>query len=996
MIMNKQYSIKVIVTFLLSLNMIFQVSLYSQEVRAIVVKDESGNPISGAMVTIGEEAKPVITDERGEFILSTDVNLPVLIEADGFDPIIVNSLGLTSVELKKAPYQSGKSDEVYVPFGKFKKREIAGAVTVLNTQDILKYDQHKTVRGVINGRVPGFYGSTEVRGLGNPLFVIDGVPRQGIDINLQEIDQITVLKDLSTMMLYGTHANNGVVLITTKRGDPLKKEMNFIAESGLNFPISYPNYLSAADYMELYNEALTNDELEIRYSSEEISATRSGTNSIRYPDIDYYSSTFLKNSASYYYINGEMRQGNETGQFYLNLGWNRNNSLLAIGEGANEKTDILNLRGNVDYKVSDMIHLLFDGAIIFNFSNGPRYTSDSNDFWRLSTTFRPNIYQPLIPANLITSEEMLAGAKLYDNKYVLGGTSEYLVNIYGELTRNGLRKTYDRLIEMNAGLDFDLSRITEGLNLKTFMSFDMYSMFSEGLLNSYAVYRPNFAADNTISSFTKLDTDVKVHERTIQDVDYFRRYGTFGNLEYKKAFGDNKISANALVYVYHYSEQMVYQPNKTLHYGLRFNYTFKDKYITELTGVYAGSGKLYYTDHRFAFSPGIGLGWIASEENFLKDNSVINYLKFRTNWALNNTDQNINNYRLGTDYYGISGGYYFDHGSYYNPGRVFYPGNTDLKMEKVMNFNLGFESMLFNYRLGIEGSYFYHNNYDLVTQRANVLPTYFGSQEYENYGSYKRQGIEAELNYLLNIADIKIKLGTNLTYSVSKLLKWDELQYAEDYRRNVGKSADAIFGYVALGLFKDKSDINNHAEQTFGNVQPGDIKYQDLNNDGVIDDRDQKIIGNSKPTVQYGFNIQLSYKALQFFALATGQIGRDQYFNNEYYWVYGDRKYSEVILNRWTPATAASADYPRLSYTVNSNNFRNSTFWLYKSNWFGLHTVQMTYTLSGKNFIGLNNVSFFVRGNNLLTISQIKDKLELNVGSVPQMRVFSLGLKLMF
>jgi len=206
-----------------------------------------------------------------------------------------------------------------------------------------------------------------------------------------------------------------------------------------------------------------------------------------------------------------------------------------------------------------------------------------------------------------------------------------------------------------------------------------------------------------------------------------------------------------------------------------------------------------------------------------------------------------------------------------------------------------------------------------------------------------------------------------------------------------------MFGLVALGLFKDQAEISNYsAYQTFGAVQPGDIKYQDMNMDGKIDDADQTIIGNSWARMEIGFNLKLDYKSFELFALGTGQSGEERFYNNAYYWVYGDRKYSEVVLDRWTPETASTATYPRLSSSSNANNFRNSTFWLYETNWFTLHAVQLTYTLPGKDFAGLQEARFFLRGSNLTTISKAKDKLQLNVGTQPQMRSFALGLNLLF
>jgi hypothetical protein len=302
--------------------------------------------------------------------------------------------------------------------------------------------------------------------------------------------------------------------------------------------------------------------------------------------------------------------------------------------------------------------------------------------------------------------------------------------------------------------------------------------------------------------------------------------------------------------------------------------------------------------------------------------------------------------------------------------------------------------MLADYKIGLDASYFYYRTYDVITRRLNVLPIYYGSLPYENYGKYQTQGAELGINYNTKIGDLGIRAEANFAYAVPKTITVDELNYEESYRKLSDKPTDAMFGYVALGLFADQNEINTSPFQTFGTVKPGDIKYQDLNGDDVIDDRDQKMIGNSSARFQTGVNISLSYKKFELFMLGSGQTGDHTYYTSAYYWVYGDRKYSEVVMDRWTPATAATASYPRLTSLSNSNNFRNSTFWLYENNWFNLNTAQLTYSFPD-NFIGLKNLRLYVRGSNLLMISKIKDKSQLTIGSTPQMRTISFGLNVM-
>lgn len=992
--MNK--SIKIIFAFL-TFMLFSQVFSLAQE-RVLVVKDEDGNPLPNATVIIGEDGKPISTNENGEFKVTGSTRMPILVEAEGFDSRIVtySPEGFEAeIVLSKMPFRMGERDAVNLPFVNLKKRQINGAVTTLLPAEILLHDYQDDLGGLLTGRVPGLFGSANVRGIGAPLYVVDGIVRPSATImNIQEIEQISVVKDLSTAMLYGGQAMNGVIYITTKRGKPLKKSMIFSFEKGMDKPISYPNFLGAADYMTLYNEALANDGIAPKYFDDQIANTRNGIDPIALPDEDYFNSTYLRNWANYQRINAEVSGGNDIAQFFLNVGWDRSNTLLKIGEGSDERNDRMNMRGNIDYKITDKVKLTFDGSVMFNISNAPRYTNASEDFWALASTQRPNDFPVLIPLDLIADETLSEAARPISGGYVFGGTSEYQTNIYGELMSNGSRGSTERYLAMNTGLNFDLSSITQGLTSRVFFSLDMYNQYREELLNSYAIYQPIYDIDGNLT-FDKRKNDVKVTAKSLSDASYYRRYGVYGTLDYKRSFGEHDVTATALAYRDENSVEGVVQSTKHLHFGGRVNYMLRNKYVAQFTAVHAGSLKLFEAK-KWAFSPGVGLGWILTEEDFLEGNSLIDYFKLRMNWAVLQTDENLD-YRLDRDYYTDGSTFEWSRGSYSNDGRNVFSGNPHLEWEKVMNFNAGFESSLIDHRLNFEASYFNNRYYDVITQRINSLPGFLGILPYENFGNYETKGVEIGLNYVATFGGFRAILGGNFTYSVPKVLATDELNHKEDYRRRTGKATDAMMGLTAIGLFQDQADIDNHAFQDFGaTIRPGDIKYEDLNGDGIVNDDDMSIIGNSSPRVNFGLNLRLQYKAFELFALGSGQAGEERFFNNSYYWVYGDRKYSESVLDRWTPATAATATYPRLSSSGNANNFRNSTFWLHSTNFFNLHTAQLTYSLPGRDLAGLKQVRIFVRGSNLAMISKEKEKLQLNIGTRPQMRSFSAGLNLMF
>tara|TARA_R110001592_G_scaffold105579_3_gene296987 strand:+ start:281244 stop:284285 length:3042 start_codon:yes stop_codon:yes gene_type:complete len=995
-----------------ALVLIFQVFLFAQVQRKMIVKDNEGNPISGATVTYGERNETVTTNTVGEFSITATPNFQIFVEAEGYTEGYFNySLDENILILTKAPFQTGGNDLVNVPFDILTKRQIPGAVGTLNVPEILDYSQENSVSDILRGRVSGLLSSYNIRGMGNPLIVINGIPIDNVypdwsnlgndEIFAQEIQDISVLKDLSSALLYGARAKNGVILITTKRGTPNKKVLNFNFQTGVNKPISYPEYLSSSDYMELYNEASVNDGLAPRYSQEEIEGTRLGNNPLRYPDQDYYNSTFLKNSSSYQNFNANIANGNEVGQFAVNIGWRRNNGLINVGK--QEKSDRFNLRTAVDYEITDIIKLKFNSSFILNNSNAPRYSGNfwsRSDFWEISSTYLPNLYPLLIPASAATEfPELVAGANLVDGQYLLGGTNNYQNNVYGDLLFNGTSKQFSWLMDINTGLEFDLEGITEGLKASALVSFNNYSFSWEEMQNDYATYSPSFIeGSNTLANISKIGNDVRVTDQTVIDGYFYKGYAFYGKIDYSRIFNEvHEFNANALIFSQVNTRESLWTPNRYGHIGFRANYMYSNKFIAEFTGAYAGS-QIYFgtNDNKYAFSPGVGLGWVLSEEDFIKNNPSINYLKLNANWSILNTDVNVTDDKITYDYYRAQSTFSYANGQASNASQRIYPGNPNLLWEKMMNYNIGFESMLLEYRLGIQASYFYYKNYDFVVQRANTLPDLIGVIPYSNYGSEQTQGVELGINHVSKVGGLKLNIGANLVYSVPKILTIDEPFYADEYRMRADKPMDARFGYVALGLFKDQQDIDNHVDQSFGVVRPGDVKYKDLNSDGIIDVNDQQMIGNSTSRVEMGLHLKLSYKSFELFALGRGQFGAEGAYSGSYYWVRGDDKYSNFVLDRWTAEAPNEAKYPRLTTTTGSNNFRNSTYWQYKTDRFSLQTVQLNYTVSDMNFIGLNEARFFLRGDNLVMLSGMTDVLNLRIGSAPNMRSFSTGVNLQF
>jgi hypothetical protein len=326
-------------------------------------------------------------------------------------------------------------------------------------------------------------------------------------------------------------------------------------------------------------------------------------------------------------------------------------------------------------------------------------------------------------------------------------------------------------------------------------------------------------------------------------------------------------------------------------------------------------------------------------------------------------------------------------------------GNSFLDYEKRINMQIGLEAGLLNNKIWVDASYFKERYTDQITKLTSSTPSYLGGfLPYVNYGEDRYSGVELGLSLRNKINKISYELGGSFTYLSSEAVLVDE-EWQNDYQYRKGKRTDGVWALEADGLFATEDEITNSTPQAFGSVKPGDIRYVDQNNDGIIDANDAVLIGNSRPDYTAGMHLRVSYGKLSFFALATGSFGYTSFTNDSYYWVYGDRKYSEIVLNRWNPADAdhSASTYPRLSSISSSNNFRNSTFWIYDNSRISISRMQLTYdfkSLASK--FSANNLAVYLRADNMLMFAKNKDKIQLNHNTEPQYTTYSVGVRANF
>lgn len=914
---------------------------------------------------------------------------------------------------------------VNVAFGKVAQEDLTHAISTVNTSELTKKTANNYSLVGLESFVGGYNGNLWGQA---PLILVDGVPRSASNVRASEIESVTVLKDAAAVVLYGSRAAKGVILITTKRGQESPMQIDVRANVGVNIPKSYPKYLDADCYMTMYNEACRNDGIAERYDANTIYNTAMGTNPYRYPNIDFYSSDYLRKFYTNSEVTGEVYGGNEKTRYYLNFGMNYANSLLKYGESKNAYDMSFNVRGNVDMSLASWLTASTNAAVIFDNSYQGR-----GNFWGAASTLRPNWFAPLLPIDMMDKnveymQEYIANSNhLIDGKYLLGGTSADTTNPFSELLAAGYTKEKARRFMFDVAVTADLGSLLKGLSFKTAYSVDYTSYYSEAYAQEYAIYQPTWSNVNgkdVIIGLTKYNDDKTSTSEYVGKSTYDQTMTFSAQFDYDRTFNKyHNVAATLLGWGYQTQNSADennnaigtdvkgsnYHRTSNVNLGLRASYNYDHKYYVDFSGALIHSAKLP-EGNRNALSPSVTLGWRLSKEKFMKNVDFIDDLKITASYANLHQDLDI------ASYYMYQGYFFYSPNSGWFQWRDGTAGGTTSVSRRGSNPNLdfitrkeiraGIDASLFNRMLRINANYFNQKTNGLLTQGATTLyPSFFnlGTDHsflpWTNYNEDKRTGFDFSISANKKIGEFDVTLGFNGMVFTSEALTRDEVAN-EDYLLRVGHALDANYGYVCEGFFQDEIDIEKHAKQTFGTVRPGDLKYKDINGDGIINSDDQIDLGKggwSAAPFTFGMNLTLKYKNFTLFAMGAGQTGAMAFKNNSYYWNRGTSKFSEVVWGRWTEDTKETATYPRLSTGNGDNNYRNSTFWTYKNNLFRLKNVQLTYDFPQNTFKGsfIHGLSVYCGGSDLLTLSKEREYMEMSLGA-PQYRSLYLGFKAAF
>ena len=850
-----------------------------------------------------------------------------------------------------------------------------------------------------------------------------------------EIEQITFLKGAQAVVLYGAKGAKGAILITTKRGKVDGLQIKANANTGFYVAKEFPEYLGSAEYMTLYNEARANDGLDPKYTQQDIYNHASGLNPYRYPNVNYYSDEYIRKAYNRSDATLEIEGGGSRAHFYTNINYYRLEDLLNFGPAKDNYTDRFSVRGNVDLVVNKVIKGYANASATFYNEN-----KNKGNFWGDAASMRPNFPEnaaPLIPIDMVDPNASKALAilgkslNLLDGKYFPGGTKATQTNVIADCYFGGRTRAVSRQFQFDAGIIYDMDKFVRGLSFKTMFSIDYAANYSLSYDNKYAVFIPtwsNYNSEDAIVALTQQNDEVVTGHMAMSDTKYRQTISWNGHFDYDHTFaGKHHVTGMLLANMYTTTASGTYHRYANANLGLQAGYDYMGRYFADISVAGVHSARLA-EGHREAISPSFTIGWNIAKEKFMKGTAVDDLMLSASYSNLNEDidvymgDSNTKYYYLYDALWSTAGsGFSWNEGSSTNRTYSTMGSNPSLDFIHRKEWSVSLRGSFFNKLITTNLTFFNTDMDGYIIQNPSSFPSYLSgglsSSSFKpaiNNNIQNRKGLDFSVTAQKQFGKVYAQLGVVGTYLKTNNKKYDELVEYDNLRVE-GHAIDAIRGYKCLGFYTydDFDAVTNDGVTKYtlknnlptpaigGTIQPGDLKYEDVNGDGRLDDKDQVDLGKSGTfgsPLTLGINLTLKYKNFTLFVLGNGQFGAYGLKNNggtSYYYMQGDSKYSVNALGRWTPETAATATHPRLTTLSSANNAAASTFWMYSTDRFNIRKVQLTYDFPKEMFEGkvVKALSIYLNGNDLLTISKNRKIMETAVGYAPQTRFYNLGVK---
>ncbi|WP_346239365.1 TonB-dependent receptor [Niabella insulamsoli] len=873
---------------------------------------------------------------------------------------------------------------------------------------------------LLSGLVPGFFsiqtsGGTVneaadywIRGIRTNaegvLVLVDGQERQFGVLSSNEVESITVLKDASMSALYGTRAANGIVFVSTKKGKKGRPTVELTSQMINQQPLGMLESVDALTYAQHYNEALKYDGLDASqmYSQNYLDQyrNRSGINEELYPDINWREQYFKKTNWVQRH-NLSISGGSDRTRYFINGGFLKQAGMFVTDEesaySTNNTTSRYNLRSNLEVDVTKTTLLNLDLYGWFDKQNRPG--GDSYGAYNALVTTPPNAFPAYYMDNGQYTDQDGNIVRGINNRITAG--NDLTSNPWALLNRNGysiLNRVYG---SFRAKLTQELSFLTEGLTASAMLSMDSYTAAVTNREKGFAYYN---LSDINSTVLRRTGTDQQMNNG-ITDRASEARNSLDLQIAYEKKLNNHYLSATAFYNQYEFDNQTSI-PSRFQTIGSWLGYNYKHIYYIDLTGSYHGVYK-FAPGKRFGFFPVLTAGWNISNESFFEPaKDVISYLKFRGSYGLIGNQRGVSEFQYRTRLNEVGGVYWFGNAMNARPGFVEdILANPNLTWEKARQLNLGADIRLFNDRFSYSFDYFKDKRSDMYMVNNNVT-SLLGSIAtiQQNIGEMFSEGYEMAAYWKSTIGDFAYRIGGTYSFAKNENVKTGEIQEPYPWLQDAGYARGVRRGYVATGLFQSAEEIAASPRQTFSEVQPGDIKYKDINGDGLIDRNDQVPIGyGNVPGIFYGFNGSISYKGISLMALFQGAGHTTQMLGGKVAYPFlANGTIYEHQLDYWTPENR-SASLPNIS-TVNDNvnNTQTSSFWLKDGSYLRLKTIELSYQfpqkMLGNSFV--KNLILFANGYNMYVWPKDDSPLdpEDNGGanSMPLTRNVSFGLSIRF
>lgn len=1007
-----------------------------------VVSMEGGETLIGVTVIEKGTYNGVATDVDGRFTINLTGKSDVLVfTMVGFKPLEVKIGNRTKLEVILQEASTNLDEVVVIGYGTQKKVSVTGSITSVSSED-LKRSPVASVTNGMSGRMPGVVTqqqsgrpgedganifirgrSTLGSGITSPLVLVDGVERDFTQMDPDEIESISVLKDASATAVYGVRGSNGVVLVTTKRGVEGKAQITFSAECGVTQAMRLPNKVDSWQHAIMKNEGLKNEGKSPEYTEQDIYMFASGQDPFLYPNTDY-TKQFLRPGIQQKY-NVNMTGGSKMMKYFVSVGYLNQEGifetdmdklmdkatlkeLIAAEPGLRDKIkkkpyksdhgfDRLNVRSNIDIDVSNDFKIGVDLGYRREILTGPGGDAESVAYLYGVFGRTPKGAFPLVNRN-----GTFAAAPNLVN-----------ANPLVTMANSGYKNQYKNALEGTVKMNYNLHAILQGLKIDGKFSYNTYSESSRIVNHTPSVWQ----YDPVNDYYLRLRAEGYPQSGSSKKGAEQRTYGEL-SLSYNGEFNKHKVDVLILGNInsnlkpggaYANTE---YGNIPHVYQGLvgRINYSYDYRYLAEINVGYNGSNR-FAKGHRYALFPAMSLGWLVSNEEFLKGNKTLSHLKLKASVG------QVGNDKLGGEGFSYFNDVTFGDGSGYTFGET-PTGVAGLKeglgmaasvtWERSTKYNVGFETRWFDSKLTLNADYFFEKRVDILTNPGAYLWTE-GISQYPkmNLGEVQNQGFEMEMNWNQSFGEFNYLVGGMFTFSRNKILEQGEALRPYSYMERTGHRVGQQFGHLTDGIFQSQEQIAVSPTQ-YGTLQPGDVKYRDLNGDGQIDGNDVASFGYSDlPEIVYSFKGGISYKGFdvnvmfQGAAHATLMLGAEL----EYEFFNLATAMKDKHLNYWTPERGESADYHRLTDASSgeANNFKTSSFYARNGGYLRLKNAEIGYTLPKRWFTKtiFSSIRVYANGNNLLTWDKVKvvdPEAPKDKGQYfyPQTKIYNFGLNVSF